>query len=96
MSLLYYFDKLTAWLDFSWLVTVPEKPPMYYKNNNNEDDDDPPNYKHSETKPTVSEAKGSEAKGSEAKGSEAKGSEAKESEYKYRERVVESEPLLCI
>jgi len=23
MSLLYYFDRFTAWLDFSWLVTRP-------------------------------------------------------------------------
>ena len=34
MSLLYYFDKFTAWLDFSWLVTRPNKatinkPPVY-------------------------------------------------------------------
>ena len=29
MSLLYYFDKFTAWLDFSWLVTRPNKEPMY-------------------------------------------------------------------
>jgi hypothetical protein len=24
-SFLYYFDKLTAWLDFSWLITIPKK-----------------------------------------------------------------------
>lgn len=29
MSLLYYFDKFTAWLDFSWIVTRPNKAPMY-------------------------------------------------------------------
>ena len=22
---LYYFDKWTAWLDFSWLITLPKK-----------------------------------------------------------------------
>ena len=22
---LYYFDKLTAWLDFSWAITLPPK-----------------------------------------------------------------------
>jgi hypothetical protein len=22
---LYYFDKWTSWLDFSWLVTIPKK-----------------------------------------------------------------------
>lgn len=27
--LLYYFDKLTAWLDFSWFITKEEKPPPY-------------------------------------------------------------------
>jgi hypothetical protein len=31
---LYYLDKFTAWLDFSWLVTLPKKieadePPPY-------------------------------------------------------------------
>jgi hypothetical protein len=29
MSLLYYFDRFTAWLDFSWLVTRPNKAPIY-------------------------------------------------------------------
>ena len=29
MSLLYYFDKFTAWLDFSWLITRPNKEPTY-------------------------------------------------------------------
>jgi hypothetical protein len=29
MSLLYYFDRFTAWLDFSWLVTRPNKAPTY-------------------------------------------------------------------
>ena len=24
-SFLYYFDKLTSWLDFSWLITIPKK-----------------------------------------------------------------------
>ena len=24
---LYYFDKLTSWLDFSWLITMPKKDP---------------------------------------------------------------------
>lgn len=24
-SFLYYFDKLTSWLDFSWLITMPKK-----------------------------------------------------------------------
>jgi hypothetical protein len=24
-SFLYYFDKLTAWLDFSWLLITPKK-----------------------------------------------------------------------
>jgi len=24
-SFLYYFDKLTSWLDFSWLITIPQK-----------------------------------------------------------------------
>jgi hypothetical protein len=28
--LLYYLDKATAWLDFSWLVTREKKPPAYY------------------------------------------------------------------
>ena len=28
MKFLYYFDKVTAWLDFSWLITR-EKPPKY-------------------------------------------------------------------
>ena len=28
MSLLYYFDRFTAWLDFSWLVTRPNKKPI--------------------------------------------------------------------
>ena len=28
MSLLYYFDKFTAWLDFSWLITRPNKEPI--------------------------------------------------------------------
>jgi hypothetical protein len=23
---LYYLDKLTSWLDFSWLITQPKKP----------------------------------------------------------------------
>lgn len=22
---IYYFDKLTSWLDFSWLITIPKK-----------------------------------------------------------------------
>jgi hypothetical protein len=28
MSLLFYFDKFTAWLDFSWLITRPNKVPI--------------------------------------------------------------------
>ena len=24
-SFIYYFDKLTSWLDFSWLITMPKK-----------------------------------------------------------------------
>lgn len=28
MSLLYYFDKFTAWLDFSWLITRTNKAPI--------------------------------------------------------------------
>ena len=24
-SFIYYFDKLTSWLDFSWLITIPKK-----------------------------------------------------------------------
>jgi len=24
-TFLYYFDKFTKWLDFSWLVTIPKK-----------------------------------------------------------------------
>ena len=24
-SFMYYFDKLTSWLDFSWLITIPKK-----------------------------------------------------------------------
>ena len=28
MSLLFYFDKFTAWLDFSWLITRPNKEPI--------------------------------------------------------------------
>jgi hypothetical protein len=25
-KILYYFDKWTAWLDFSWIITKPKKP----------------------------------------------------------------------
>ena len=31
MNLLYYIDKFTQWLDFSWLVTKPKNPPSYEK-----------------------------------------------------------------
>jgi hypothetical protein len=36
---LYYFDKWTAWLDFSWLITRPPRTAI-----NNTDDDEPPGY----------------------------------------------------
>ncbi len=47
--LLYYLDKATAWLDFSWLVTREKKPPEYYK----EDDLllSPPQYAVNEAEP---------------------------------------------
>ena len=35
---LYYFDKWTAWLDFSWLITRPNKSSI------NNDNDEPPGY----------------------------------------------------
>ena len=31
--LLYYLDKFTAWLDFSWLITRPKPPPPSYSIN---------------------------------------------------------------
>ena len=37
---LYYFDKWTAWLDFSWLITKPKPPAI----NSPSYDDDPPGY----------------------------------------------------
>ncbi len=37
--LLYYLDKCTAWLDFSWFITRP-KPPSYTIN------DSPPHYSY--------------------------------------------------
>ena len=44
--LLFYFDKFTAWLDFSWLITRPLAMPPTYKENmnmNNIINEQPPN-----------------------------------------------------
>jgi hypothetical protein len=70
MSLLFYFDKFTAWLDFSWLITRPNKEPI-----NNAPTysavatDLPPMYvcETAEIKPTVDEEKPLEDKLNEAK-----------------------------
>ena len=46
-TLLFYFDKFTAWLDFSWLITRPSTMPPTYKenmNSNNIINEQPPNY----------------------------------------------------
>jgi hypothetical protein len=43
--ILYYLDKFTAWLDFSWFITKPIKKNNATVNINNDiNDDDPPNY----------------------------------------------------
>lgn len=42
-TFLYYFDKLTKWLDFSWLVTIPKK--YREEREEKEEDIDPPPYK---------------------------------------------------
>ncbi len=39
---LYYFDKWTAWLDFSWLITHPKK--KYNINSTEWYEDEPPHY----------------------------------------------------
>jgi hypothetical protein len=38
---LYYLDKWTAWLDFSWLIT---RPPKNAINNSEWPNDEPPGY----------------------------------------------------
>ena len=40
--LLYYWDKYTAWLDFSWFITRPQK--KIGDNNNTEEQEEPPVY----------------------------------------------------
>ena len=42
-TFLYYFDKFTQWLDFSWLVTIPKK--YKERKEEKEEDIDPPQYK---------------------------------------------------
>ena len=43
---LYYFDKWTAWLDFSWLLMTPKK------QNIREYDDEPTSYEPTSYEPT--------------------------------------------
>jgi len=46
-TFLYYFDKLTKWFDFSWLVTIPKKyREEREEREEKEQDIDPPPYNY--------------------------------------------------
>ena len=42
-SFIYYFDKLTSWLDFSWLITIPKKQ-THIQDASSVQNDSPPPY----------------------------------------------------
>jgi hypothetical protein len=42
-SFIYYFDKLTSWLDFSWLITIPKKQ-RHLQGASLDQNEDPPYY----------------------------------------------------
>ena len=46
-SFMYYFDKLTSWLDFSWLITIPKKQ-THIQDASSDPNDSPPTYIYSE------------------------------------------------
>lgn len=54
---MYYFDKLTSWLDFSWLITIPRKETniqnMNIQNMNSDQNNYPPPYEESFLEPLL-------------------------------------------
>jgi hypothetical protein len=46
-SFMYYFDKLTSWLDFSWLITIPKKQ-RHIQDASSVENDSPPPYRYRE------------------------------------------------
>jgi len=60
--LLYYLDKFTRWLDFSWLVTLEKKAPAAPPTYSDRTEDLPPTYVKAEDKVNEAEDKVNELK----------------------------------